>query len=355
MEKKQIKMSLGTFIAVIIAIILAVVVIFMGIQLAKQDKQTEQNNTNTVGTAKEESVMENKQNEINKDTVKSLDINSDLVQSLYGYICEKYPAEAYEEGYVGKDSYSPWFNWNGIYTGYYRSEKITNSTLEDDLKLIVTLETLLNDKKYTVTKLESLNEAYDEFGTSSRRMNLEDSYYYNFVTGKYEVQEGKYSDITSDVYTFSMNDIQARAMQMYNTKINIEKHSYDGIAEVFAYDNNTYKYFNIEGGGDYDFFDDSKLLKAEQNNDEIYIYDNYIKVKHMEEPVTVYVTSDEKLKLKVTNVSSEVYPEEIWQLLKQQNVGIPMYKHTFKQANDGTYYWASSELINKNELKIDNN
>ena len=273
MEKKQIKMSLGTFIVVIIAIILAVVVIFMGIQLAKQDKQTEQNNTNTVGTAKEENVMENKKNEINKDTVKSLDINSDLVQKLYGYICEKYPAEAYEEGYVGKDSYSPWFNWNGIYNGYSRSEKITNSTLENDVKLMAILQSLLADKKYTVTKSENLNEVYnDELGTSFKRMNLEDIYYYNYETGQYEIREGKYA-IAGDVYTFSMNDIQARAMQMYNTKINIEKHSYGGIAEVFAYDNNTYKYFNIEGGGDYDFFDDSKLLKAEQNNDEIYIYE----------------------------------------------------------------------------------
>lgn len=42
MEKKQIKISLGTFIAIIVAIILVVVVVFMGIHIANQNKQIEE-------------------------------------------------------------------------------------------------------------------------------------------------------------------------------------------------------------------------------------------------------------------------------------------------------------------------
>lgn len=71
MEKKQIKISLGTFIAIIVAIILVVVVVFMGIHIANQNKQIEESKVavanNETNEKTELSTKENINDEINTD------------------------------------------------------------------------------------------------------------------------------------------------------------------------------------------------------------------------------------------------------------------------------------------------
>ena len=57
MEKKQVKMSLGTFIVGIIAIILVVAVVIMGIQISNQNKALEESQI----------AMENKEKELQEE------------------------------------------------------------------------------------------------------------------------------------------------------------------------------------------------------------------------------------------------------------------------------------------------
>ncbi len=87
MEKKQIKMSLGTFIVSVIAIILVVVIVIMAIQMSNQNKALEESQI----------AMANKENELQKETTTKvtntptpvpgdkgteLNINDSIVQKL---------------------------------------------------------------------------------------------------------------------------------------------------------------------------------------------------------------------------------------------------------------------------------
>lgn len=98
MEKKQIKMSLGTFIAIIVAIILVVVVVFMGIHIANQNKQIEESKVLVANTAKEETTKNNTNTKANisnsNSTVtneqKMPDISNEKILEMAKATIEKY-------------------------------------------------------------------------------------------------------------------------------------------------------------------------------------------------------------------------------------------------------------------------
>ena len=76
MEKKEIKISLGTFVCLIIIAILVVAVIMMGMYIIENNKVT-----NNDGLA-----SNNKQQGVNANKVEQLNVNSELVQKLYSYV-----------------------------------------------------------------------------------------------------------------------------------------------------------------------------------------------------------------------------------------------------------------------------
>ena len=89
-------------------------------------------------------------------------------------------------------------------------------------------------------------------------------------------------------------------------------------------------------------------IKAILNDGEIIVYEEYVKKIYNSATGinTLYATGDNKLKILE-------YKEEEWSIESPyEKIVMPVYKHTFKENDKGKYYWVSSELVNKDELKI---
>ena len=50
---------------------------------------------------------------------------------------------------------------------------------------------------------------------------------------------------------------------------------------------------------------------------------------------------------KTEDIGSEKTDEKVSQLYKKYESKLKTYKHTFKQREDGSYYWVSSEQVNQ--------
>lgn len=309
MEKKHIKISLGTFIVSIIAVILVAIIVVMGMHILNQNKVIEKSKVVT-----ENKEKESQEEKANNNKVEELDINSELVKKLYAYVNSKYFMPNGEFMIKNGDNAKEAFPVKLFYR-----ENVTAQNLEDDLKILSVCSALYDEKVYTIRKAEGDEDLANE-----------------------------------NIYVFSVENIQKKAKEMFNTVININKNSYiwtDGDHIDYNEGTNSYEYAQYISGGMSNYFDDFKLIKAEKMNDNIYIYDNYVRIiqewneKHFE----CYATSDENVKLNEFNNFN--YNENVIKSVSNLGIMIPIYKHTFKQREDGTYYWVSTELTNKDELK----
>ena len=74
--------------------------------------------------------------------------------------------------------------------------------------------------------------------------------------------------------------------------------------------------------------------------------------------MTFYADSEEKIKIAEVNENEAEYNTIIneyeWADLSRFDnilgIVLPQYKHTFRQADNGEYYWVSTELVNKADL-----
>ncbi|MCL1922865.1 MAG: hypothetical protein FWG15_03225 [Propionibacteriaceae bacterium] len=99
------------------------------------------------------------------------------------------------------------------------------------------------------------------------------------------------------------------------------------------------------GGGGFPAYDNSVLLKAEQLGNEIYLYDQYFRVS--EDSTTVYGSFGND-KIGSTGITTEGdiwlgYADDVQRIIDQG--AVPTYRHTFQQAEDGSYFWVSSEIV----------
>ena len=327
MEKKQMKISLGTFIVSIIAIILVAVIVIMGIHISNQNKVIEdsqvaignkESQQDKVAQKSDVTVSSTKEN-----TVKELSVNSEIVKKLYSYVKSKYFMPSGDFTVIDSNGNLKDFTYPVL---FYR-ENVTVSNLEDDLKILSVCSALYDEKLYNIRKVVD-----DE-------------------------------DIANDnIYVFSAESIQNKAKEMFNTTINITRNSFrwsDGDSIEYNAQTNSYEYVQYISGGGTDYKDEFKLIKAEQKGDEIYIYDNYVRGKDLYDQLadgTMYAaaygffaTSDDKIE--ITGTQDNFGYDSTFELLSYLGYKLPVYKHTFKQRTDGTYYWVSTELTNKNELK----
>ena len=332
MEKREIKISFGTFVFIVIIIALLVAIVVVDLYIMNKNSQENEQIAQNVNSNKNEVNGPNiVTNEISTTipTVEptELYLDSTQVKELYNYV-------------TGPGTTMDMMNYNPI--SFYRTEKLTNTTIEDDFKMYMILCRMLErgayDIKYQGEEVENLYEL----------PNIEITNAWNKETGEYDKKEQYYA---TSIGEFNMQDIQEEAMKIFNTNVAIRGHSYDLAGIVFAYEDNKYKYVTYEGGGGVTYLDDNRLIKAVEDLDKIYLYDNYVRVEgNLGETIIIYADSEEKLKLGEIAESSLDYPTEY--IEEQLGIKLPLYKHTFKQREDGGYYWVSSELINKDELKI---
>ena len=265
-----------------------------------------------------------KQNTETVQQTNELDIASEIVQKLHSYVKFNYFMPE-GDAFCIEDS-----NWKVIkeikpgqvssYPELFYREYVDVSNLSDDLKILAACSALYSEKTYTIQKVELVENIADE-----------------------------------NIYVFSVDDIKNKAKEMFNTTVNIVGNSYRWTSYGLMYNSssNAYKYIQYVSGGGTDYADRFKIVKAEQNDNEIYIYDNYIReIWNLSgnNEVSVFATSDQNIK--ILEDTSEKYKSDYFEYLSEIGNTLPIYKHTFRKADNGSYYWVSTELTNKFELNI---
>lgn len=165
-------------------------------------------------------------------------------------------------------------------------------------------------------------------------------------------------DMSEDIY---MNDIEAEkvtdfALKYYNEEI--EPVSFTMGAISLIYKNGMYGFAN---GGYTDTYANhiSNIEEAYEENDELYIIDNYImyisksgdiQQGDESENFEIYDSSERKKIVAEDEIENRDNIDDIDEYInKKFSTKAKKYKHTFKKNDDGEYYWYSSEPYNEEE------
>ena len=313
-EKGPIKVKLSTAILLIVIFLLIIAMIFMYFYFKNSNSsenlengQTQNNasvSSNTFsGNSLNNTQSSNSENTIVNDNSApvSLSIESDEIKQLYNYVMK---TNANQELLV------------------YRSSKVTLDDLNNQLKLITVFQ---NVSESDATEVASRT---DETGFTAKHI------YYD------------------------KNTIDNVAKNVFGDNVSITHEScWSDFGYTRDFENGRYDCFSYQGGGGSPWENSaSKLVKAEQVGNEIYIYDNYVHVYGDMASVDssgydIFDSSDKSLKI-ASNISFEqifngrVYPDVDFDNLQSLTGNkIKTYKHTFKKASDGSYYWFSTEPV----------
>ena len=319
-EKKEIKISLTTLFLIIAIILIVIMGIYIfNLYKANQKSESSINELNAKISTLENSITEQKDTNIvqdlkttneqlasattNKNKTENLDVNNSLVKKLYGYVLKS-------------DDFDHEFAWqNGLEpASFYKSTKTTFSTLSNMEKMLIVLKNYSSEEVKTVNKTQvkdmvDISEIHD----------------------------------TVQIY----ENFNKKAKEIFNEN-NYDWKDYIGCAGRLEYKNDNYYLFGFDGGGKGSSIGSySKLQKAEKNQDYIYLYDKFIYVDFEnldmlegDQKAHVYTEADEK-----NDIGTESdYPSKVEELYKKYENKLKTYKHTFKQNEDGSYYWVSSEI-----------
>ena len=302
-EKKTVQMNLWTFYVLAVGIVALIVALIIGginyykhisaieAKLEQTDTKIDANQAN-VKTRMDDLKQKGEQVE---ETIKnkSLDSNSELVKELYGYV--------YDDGII-----------NGFSCSMYR-EKMTSSMYSDDEKFLMAINELLTH--------DFLNRNITE------------------------------SDDMYDFYDYSENAVISKIYKMFGINYN-KIYSNENIN--ISYNEGKYRVAVFsEGDGDGEGeWSARKFLKAEIfDENTINIYDNYI-FTYGYDNEQWFATSTRTIPLPRKEYIEWDNDTQDFEFTEKNK--LPIYKHTFKKNTDGTYYWVSTELTNKNELKAIN-
>ena len=325
MEKKE--KGIRVICLIIIAILICIIVL-MGRYILDLKKLA--NNEGTVNNNVQQEVEENK--------VEQLDIYSQLVLGLYDYV--------------------------GVVSDYgkvsmYQIEKTNSQNISNHTKLITAIREALIDeqgKEEIITNKVEIPEYNNQMGL--------------IINGYSEIDGTPEEYVT---FANSMTYLDGTIVEQYVKKIFGQDATvtHEDASFIFGekvmYENGQYKIFQYEGGGGVNWFELSDIVSAEKKGNEIYIYDNYIRRIDEErslaqekyyENMTFYADSEEKIKIAEVNENEAEYNTIIneyeWADLSRFDnilgIVLPQYKHTFRQADNGEYYWVSTELVNKADL-----
>ncbi len=85
----------------------------------------------------------------------------------------------------------------------------------------------------------------------------------------------------------------------------------------------------------------SDLQRAEQEGENIYLYDIFLWGDEEDDgKIHYYTSSSENLKID----STDAYESSREKLMTQYKSKLNTYKHTFKKSENGDYYWVSTEI-----------
>lgn len=253
------------------------------------------------------------------ETGAQLDINSELVKELHSKVLKF--NHIYDFG-SGKE-YS-----------FYRNTKVTVNDLTNTEKVIAVIQYLEENNYGTKIELAKLDQEILKKLTKYIPPELEGPVY-------------------GEVY--DANILKSGIKLVFGDNARIEWFSFDNNCAV-AHDFVDGKYYNYTypgGGYGYSTYAFSKVEKAIQDENYIYIYDKFIYADDFpngnEGPTTYYTDSTKSLMLGVADDFITPYPfvegaNSV--LISKYEDKLNTYKHTFKKNADGEYYWVSTEIAN---------
>ena len=303
-EKSSSKSAIVTFIIILLVVMIALlgIAVYLMYQNNQELKATIKNQTNTVSNTVAV-------DDTTDEPVEILSTSNEIVSKLYDYVLK---SDDSDESYAWESNAEP--------ASFYRSNKVTYSSLTDMEKTLVVIKNYSGNELKTV-KTSTLSGIVD---TTDK---LEDTIVYE--------------------------NINTKANQIFNQTETTWK-NYEGLGTKLEYKNGNYYKLSIYGGGkgtsEHGY---SELVKAEKSGDEIYIYDKFIYVDYTSidigetnPKIHIYTTADKGDDISTetaTEFSDNVKPAKLFTKYESK---LNTFKHTFKQAQDGTYYWVSTEISN---------
>ncbi|MBR5227565.1 MAG: hypothetical protein IKV94_02910 [Clostridia bacterium] len=251
---------------------------------------------------KVDDVQQNKDNEDKVDnsqsnTIQSLKIDNALVVKLYNYILK--------------------LNFNGEKL-VYQSQKVTNRNLDNQIKLLTIFENL--DK----------NEA-KKVKTDEPAVRLDD-------------------DGNAYKYIYSKEIVMNKAKEIFGKDVVlVHENFFIGTSNKIVYSDGQYNSYMLSTGGGPAAWDNSysELVKAEKDNNNIYIYDKYLHVVKEDLAVYgIYTASDRKVKIGTV---------QGFEGIEENKNKASEFKHTFTKNEDGNYYWVSTEIIKSSSANVNSN
>lgn len=315
------KVSLGTVICLIIIFILIMCLAGMYVYYNFIPRENVNNEINI----NENNNIENNDNINDKEQqITSLDINNQLVEKLYSYILK---FNYYDETLV------------------YQANKVTYSSIDNQLKLLTAFENL------------------DESQAEKVKVEKNDPQY-GFISG---VED----DGNVYKYVYKKELIEQKVKEIFGadaTVIHENCAPHDGYNR--DYKNGLYTCYQYEGGGDVPWsMSKTQLIKAETDGNNIYVYDIYLHMVEVDNIINginhygtfdIYATSDRKITIAnkidleekgvyagTENLAGEEhdkkYMSNILNVLGEDK--IKTFKHTFTKDTNGNYNWVSTEIV----------
>ena len=267
------------------------------------------------------------------DDGQNLDITSELVQELYEYIPSASGIWGFVDGKWNSEDYSSNVKSN---MDAYRSEKVTIGNIDNK----VILSRGFSNKGTLL--VQGKNAFLDPTASSPTDSILNPSgegpwYYFTLELMEQTVKRiyGKNATITHEEFDF-FGGVASCSIGEYNN-VDMYHYSYGG------------------GGGPYYETNVQELVSAVKVNNEIYLYDRNL---YLVEDIAdgnkeksgynfdFYDCCEKNNLVKHFFVSYDEYTaitkENLIEVVKDV---MKSYKHTFKQAEDGTYYWYSTEPV----------
>lgn len=300
-EPKKIKLST----VILIFIILMLIVVLIGVVSYYQNKTTNHQINSEENNTKVDGQLENGNNiQVNttsKKEIRSLAINTEQVQSLYSKILKS-------NAIYGED------DWN---ESFYKDTKVTDKELSNREKNIAVLQAIKDNP------------------TSSINTNSID---------KSKIHYG-YEGIESTAKVYSKQLLESTAKDLFGeSNQTIQWETIDNNAGfIYDYINEQYYAYAYQGGGfGCPVRACTNLIKAEEDEENIYLYDEFIFVENTPESTTYYTSSNK------TNIIDKInnYEElDARTVLSKYSEKAKQYKHVFKKNIDGSNYWLSTEPI----------
>lgn len=344
-EKKYVKIPLSTAIFLIIIIILVIALIILGIytyglqnninsSTSSENQDSDQSsdylltvenvasngeNLSRANSSSDSSTITTVTNSTSDSTTsKSLDINSDQIKKLYSYVLN------YDKLSIT--------NSLDIPSSFYKESKVTFNNLSNTEKVLTILQS------YNSSDTKTLNYEKDVKNKINLPNDLKNTLDFNSSMGN------------NDVILYE--NVNERAQKIFGTNNNISWNLINnGLGDVYVYQNNNYYLCNYQAGGlgltnrAY-----SKIIKAEQSGNNIYIYDNFIWYDEYDSLVNgdsydyLYKSAGKtSLIAKEKSTSSDNIDGNA--LIAKYKDKLYTYKHTFQKASDGSYYWVSTEPV----------